>query len=377
MATVVAMALSASSLAQTSEGISSDKILWGMSTALSGSNAVKGIAIKEGIEAALKKANEAGGIHGRKIELRAMDDEYDPTKTETNVKKMIDDGVFGLTGILGTANNNKIAPIVAEKNIPVVGPITGAASTRNVQKAPQFFNTKASYADEMDAIVEHFQGFQIQKFAAVFQDDAFGKGAVDGLVKSLEQRKLQPLLAMAPHKPRTVEVKEAVAALIKAAPEVIVIASVSDPGAAFVKAYREAGGKAQIAAISTVGNDVLVEKAGKHSEGVVLTQVTPNPDDRVVPLVNEFRSAMATAFPKKKVEDFSYFNFEGYIVGKALVLGTKEAGDKISRTSFMKAMEGISKRDLGGFVISNSATSHNGSKYVDIVLLGKKGNIIY
>lgn len=359
------------------EGVQADRITWGMSTALTGYNAVKGIAIKEGIEAAFKKANDSGGVHGRKLVLKAEDDEYDPVKTEVKVKQLIADGVFGLTGILGTANNNKIAPLVIEKNIPVVGPITGAESTRNVKKAPQFFNTKASYADEMDAIVDHFQGFGITKIGAIYQDDAFGKGALEGLTKSLESRKLPPLVAAAPHKPRTSEVAAAVSELIKAGPEVIVIASVSAPGAAFVKAYRLAGGKAQIAAISTVGNDVLLEKAEKHSEGVILTQVTPNPDDRIIPLVNEFRLAMAVAFPAKKIADFSYFNFEGYIVGKALVMGTVDAGPSITRQSFMKSMEGISKKDIGGFVLSNSTSDHGGSKFVDIVLLGKKGIIIY
>ena len=59
--------------------------------------------------------NAAGGINGRKIELRSLDDGYEPDRAAANTKKLIDDGVFLLFGYVGTPTSNAAKPIFTRR----------------------------------------------------------------------------------------------------------------------------------------------------------------------------------------------------------------------------------------------------------------------
>ena len=56
-----------------------------------------------GIKAAFEEANDAGGVHGRKLQLVSEDDYYEPEAAIANTTSLIDDkGVFALIGAVGT-----------------------------------------------------------------------------------------------------------------------------------------------------------------------------------------------------------------------------------------------------------------------------------
>lgn len=75
----------------------------GMSTALSGPAKDIGSQLHQGSELYFKKVNQAGGIHGQKIELLVADHGYEPKKAIVNTRKFIySDNVFALFGSMGT-----------------------------------------------------------------------------------------------------------------------------------------------------------------------------------------------------------------------------------------------------------------------------------
>jgi len=69
------------------DGISADKILFGQVAALSGPAQALGQGMREGLVAAFEEANRAGGIDGRKLVLKSVDDGYEPEKTIEATKK--------------------------------------------------------------------------------------------------------------------------------------------------------------------------------------------------------------------------------------------------------------------------------------------------
>ena len=62
------------------QGVFDDRIVVGNSAATSGNYAPVGVPFNAGIEAYFKMINEAGGVNGRKIEFKHIDDEFDPVK---------------------------------------------------------------------------------------------------------------------------------------------------------------------------------------------------------------------------------------------------------------------------------------------------------
>src|SRR4051794_38009749 len=84
-------------------GVSADKIVFGQAAALDGPASALGQGMKMGLEAAFAEANKAGGVKGRKLELKSIDDGYEPTKSIEAAKKLLDeDKVFALVGAVGT-----------------------------------------------------------------------------------------------------------------------------------------------------------------------------------------------------------------------------------------------------------------------------------
>jgi hypothetical protein len=63
------------------DGVSKDSILFGQVAALNGPAQALGQGMREGILAAFEEANRAGGINGRRLELKSIDDSYEPEKT--------------------------------------------------------------------------------------------------------------------------------------------------------------------------------------------------------------------------------------------------------------------------------------------------------
>ena len=81
---------------QASPGVYDDRVVFGQSAAFSGPAQALGQAMRMGIEAAFNERNAAGGVHGRMLELVAMDDRYEPGFAYANTSDLIArEQVFG------------------------------------------------------------------------------------------------------------------------------------------------------------------------------------------------------------------------------------------------------------------------------------------
>ena len=118
--------------------------------------------------------------------------------------------------------------------------------------------------------------------------------------------------------------------------------------------------------VSFVGSKALAKELGDEGRGVQISQVVPFPWDVGVPVVKEYRSAIAAA----KAEP-GFGTLEGFLAAKVMVEGLRRAGKKLDREGFIHAMESLENYDTGGFRISYSPESHNGSKFVDLTIISR------
>src|SRR5689334_18789923 len=79
-------------------GVTANTIVVGQSAPFSGPAQALGTEMRAGALAYFQLVNAAGGVNGRKIELRSLDDGYEPDRAAANTKKLIDEGVFLLFG---------------------------------------------------------------------------------------------------------------------------------------------------------------------------------------------------------------------------------------------------------------------------------------
>src|SRR3954451_16819867 len=130
------------------DGVAPDKIVFGQVTALDGPASALGQGMKQGLDAAFAEANKAGGVKGRKLELKSVDDGYEPTKSVEAVKKMLsEDKVFALAGAVGTPTAAATLPIATAAGAPFIGAFTGAELLREPYN-PLVMNVRASYFQE-------------------------------------------------------------------------------------------------------------------------------------------------------------------------------------------------------------------------------------
>jgi ABC-type branched-subunit amino acid transport system substrate-binding protein len=110
--------------------------------------------MRQGILAAFEDANRHGGVSGRTLELRSLDDGYEPERTVEATKRIIEeDKVFAIVGAVGTPTSKAGQPIATAAKVPFIGPFTGAEFLRNPYNR-YVVNIRASYFQETEAWVE-------------------------------------------------------------------------------------------------------------------------------------------------------------------------------------------------------------------------------
>jgi branched-chain amino acid transport system substrate-binding protein len=180
-----------SAIAQT-PGIADNSILIGSCSALDGPARFLGNQTVLGATAYLHSVNDEGGVYGRKVQLLAFDDGYDPEKAPACFKRMTKEGVFGLGFFVGTPTAKVYVPMAQEEKIPVVGLFTGAQMLYEPLKH-YIINVRASYFDETREEVEKLWAVDIHKIGVIYQDDAFGKTVLDGVKLALQKHNSAPV----------------------------------------------------------------------------------------------------------------------------------------------------------------------------------------
>src|SRR5258705_8436975 len=108
-------------------GVNASRILIGQSAPLTGSNAELGNDIRNGALAYFRKVNEAGGVHGRKLEFVSLDDANQVPRAEANTAKLIqEERVFALFGYASATLSRPALPLVEKHQVPFLAPFTGA-----------------------------------------------------------------------------------------------------------------------------------------------------------------------------------------------------------------------------------------------------------
>src|SRR5437016_5589847 len=148
------------------QGVSKTTILIGQSSPFSGSNKELGDDIREGLQACFKQVNDVGGVNGRTIELVALDDANDAKRSGENARILIEQrGVLALIGYASATLSLPALPFVEKNKIAFVGPFTGAEPMRTFRR--NVYNIRASYADELEKIVDFYTTTGMKKFSVI------------------------------------------------------------------------------------------------------------------------------------------------------------------------------------------------------------------
>jgi ABC-type branched-subunit amino acid transport system substrate-binding protein len=366
--TTLAVLVIASASAE--DGVSKDKIVFGQAAALEGPAAALGQGMRTGLEAAFAEANKAGGVSSRKLELKSVNDGYEPKNSIEAVRKLLaDEKVFAIAGAVGTPTAAAIAPIAIRAGVPFIGAFTGAEFLREPY-SPLVVNIRASYFQETEAMVEHLtKDLGVSKIAIMYQDDAFGKAGLAGVKKALAKRQLQ-LAAEGTFVRNTTAVKTALLALRNSQPDAVVMIAPYKPAAEFIKLAKQIKFNPVFVNISFVGSDAFADELGSDGAGVVVTQVVPFPSDVTIPLVARYHSAIKDGNFNARP---GFISLEGYVVGRAIISLLGKVDGELTRQAFVEVVRKSGAIDLGGLKLVYGDSNNRGSEEVFLTMIQSDG----
>lgn len=367
-------AIAVSTMAGAEPGISDTKITIGMSGPFSGTNGAYGVDMRTVIQTYFEQVNKTGGVNGRKLELVALDDGYETDRTVANTKALIDEkNAFALLAFYGSSPTTEaMNKVFGPAKVPLLGTISGAGTLREpISQNPNsryMFNVRASYADETEAIVNQLVSLGLKNIAVFYQNDGFGKSGLEGVTVALKKHNLAPSVAATVER-NSVDVATAVDAIAKVKPQAIVMVTLYKPTAAFVKAMKKVNQSPMFMTLSPVGTEQLVAELGPDARGLGISQVMPYPWNDIVPMVRDYQKLVGGK------GGYSYYGIEAYAMARTLVDALKRMGKDPSREKLMAALESTSL-DMGGLRVSYSPTNRQGSRFVELTVIGPGGKVL-
>lgn len=356
-------------------GVTADALVLGRVLPRTGVLAGESKIYAEGMDVLFDRINKAGGINGRKIVVRDYDDAYAPDKAAVAAKTALEsDQVLMMIGGLGTANGLAIAAASEANKAALVGTTTGAVAFREPARR-YVFPVWPSYSDEVNRMVAIGAKIGWETYAAVFQDDAFGKDALAGLQVGAA-REHANVIATVPVDRVNPDLLAAVATAVKARPSVVMVFLPPGPATRFIKTLKESGYTGAVASLSINGIPAVIKGIGDKSRGLAVPRVLPRPNDSTNLLAAEFMKVMREAGKT----DQQPGHFSAFVVGKITVEALKRAGRNVNREAVVAALESFGELDIGNYTVSygpNKLRQGASPSRIELQVVGKGGGFVY
>jgi branched-chain amino acid transport system substrate-binding protein len=313
-----------------------------------------------GIDSYFKYINEQGGVNGRKFEFVFYDDGYQPAKAVAAAKKLVEeDKVFAIVGTIGTPSNAANKDYLTQKGIPLVSFASGASLfTDPVIK--NYFGILPNYRSEGRLLAKYaVETLGKKKIGVLYQNDDFGKDNLAGVQDYATANGLE--LVTVPYTPTDIDYSPAALKMKEAGVDVVILATIPKPAAAFAKELRKLDSDAQLIANTVTGSDITVmsQLAGDAWKGVITGAFGHKPTEET-PAMKTFREYWKKAYPNEN--EFSAFALSGWMYAEVLVEGVRRSGDNLTWENFIAQLETLNDWS-GNYAehVTHTPTSHKGT----------------
>jgi branched-chain amino acid transport system substrate-binding protein len=327
-------------------GISSTSILLGGTAPLTGYGS-QYASIARGAEAYFKYVNARGGVNGRRIDYKVLDDAYNPVETNTLTHQLVEqDKVFAVFNGLGTEQNLAVRDYLNAQKVPQLFAASGAtAFGSETAKYPYTIGLQPSYQAEGWVLGKYLARTQgATKVAVLFQNDDYGADLLNGFKKGIERSRVR-IAAAQPYEVTASDVQAQVAKLRSSGANVFaVFATPKFAIQAYVYANK-LGWKPKLSltnAVSSASNVMQLASEGgtnKVVEGSVSIVFLKDPTDpswKNDAAMRLYRSIMKRYAPSANVDDV--YHVYGMAAAWTAVEALRRAGKDLTRDGLVKVV---------------------------------------
>jgi branched-chain amino acid transport system substrate-binding protein len=253
--------------AAATRGVSDTEIIIGMMTDLSGVTAVQGTNAANSIRMAFDDTNAKGGINGRKIHFIVEDMEYLVPKAVQAMNKLVNlDNIFLSISSGGTPQMDAVLPMMIEKQVPSVFPLTCARSMYQ-PLSPYKYGQFASYYDQMRSCVKYFAETKGRKvIGSMYEDTDFGKDIHAGVVAQVDAMKLK-LGAVSTFSPTATDFNVHVTRLKEAGCDLVCMGTIVRDTIIILQTARKMGWDVEFCGQFASYSTAVAEAPGEPAEG--------------------------------------------------------------------------------------------------------------
>lgn len=348
-------------------GVTSTSILIGSHQPLTGVAAAGYSEIAPAENAYYQYVNSKGGVNGRKIQFKYLDDVYNPANTPTVVRQLVlQDNVFGIVSGLGTPTHQTVLQYLNSNKVPDLFVASGCDCWNNPKQYPYTFGYQTDYTIESKIlgkyVTDHFKG---QKVAYIYQNDDVGQGALKGLPQTI------PNSAVVAKQPYSVNdllsasgLANQVNAVKAAGAQVVVLFTVNFGTASVLKSAAQIGYHPQFV-VSNIGSDppivggLLGSANATLENGVITDGYLPSENDAANSWISLFKTIHDQYDSSQPFDGNTVYGMAaGYLFTQAL----KGAGKNVTRQAVINALnsKGASYKGPGIVPLGFSSSNHGG-----------------
>jgi branched-chain amino acid transport system substrate-binding protein len=353
-------------------GVSARDIVIGQTITLQDGKNAHGVATLDGVRLYVDALNAKGGVHGRQLTLRVLDDKNTAAQAEANAKQLIDEGAFLLFGPIEGGPSTAVAKVASAMNVPLFGPMAGPPTLRRPH-LPMVFPVRAEHREEFRALMKHGAAQGKRTVAFMHADSDGGRQHLENVKLIAAELGLTVSKAL-PFKGDITDdgLQAMVASLASDPPDMLF--NHGSPGVyqRFIAQARAAGVRTALMGVNS-GSSQIMAHLGELARGMVFTQVVPSPWERKHAISREYQEA--TQASQRSVA-LSYGALEGFATAKALTLALKAVGRDLTRARLLATLSNA-QFDLGGIKLSYKPGDHEGSRFVDLSLVNRDGRFMH
>ncbi|HAA85743.1 MAG TPA: ABC transporter substrate-binding protein [Kosmotogaceae bacterium] len=318
------------------DGVYEDKVVIGSFQALSGPVAPIGVSMRKGMDAYFNWVNNTGGVYGRNIDLIVVDDQFSPSKTVVEVRRLVEeDKVFSIVGGLGSPGCLAVMDYLNDRGVPFVYQGSGS-SILAIPPKEYIFTVQPHYTTEGQIAAKYMmETLGAKRVAIIYRADDAGREGLNSMSKwLLDNGYPAALVAKMPVDPNKVTFDSEILKLLELGVDAVYLLMWIPQSPNFLMQAQEYGLDATLVGSYANPDITLIYLAGQAAEGFQsLAWVAADPEDEGF---LEYIKIYQETFPGEIPNAYAA---AGFIAAEVFTEALRRAGENPTREKLVDALE--------------------------------------
>ncbi len=301
----------------------------------------------KGADAWFKHVNDTGGINGRMVKYKMVDDKYEPARTKSIVKRFAErDKCFAIVAPLGSAPTAAVIDYIVSKDMPLIGAGTGAEKNLTYPSKWVFPLYPAYFTEGQQLVRFAKEVFGAKTVALLYQNDPSGKTHIKGIESVLDKYGVK-LLAKEGYDQKEIDVSSQVIAMKSTNPDAVLCSCAPEPAARFYTERKKLSWNVPVVNVFFGKSPKVAELAGKDAVDGVYFATIFRDFNSPAPQIQEAKMLLKKYYPNEQPDAIHLWGFAG---AQVFTEAMKRMGrDNITRDRLVTTLEGI--QDWKGSVV--------------------------